>query len=43
MPRSNSFRIGKVTGYLRGRVWYLSHFENGRRRRQDYTGFDCRD
>jgi integrase len=33
MPRSNSFRIGKVTGYLRGRVWYLSYFENGRRRR----------
>jgi integrase len=33
MPRSNSFRIGKVTGYLRGSVWYLSYFENGRRRR----------
>jgi len=33
MPRSNSFRIGKVTGYLRGRVWYLCYFENGQRRR----------
>src|SRR5579871_6058293 len=31
MPRSNSFRIGKVTGYLRGRVWYLCYFENGQR------------
>jgi integrase len=33
MPRSNSFRIGKVTGYLRGRVWYLCYFEHGQRKR----------
>src|SRR5207253_10819303 len=33
MTRSNSFRVGKVTGYLRGRVWYLCYFEHGRRRR----------
>jgi hypothetical protein len=30
MPRSNSFRIGQVTGHLRGHVRYLSYFENGR-------------
>ena len=33
MSKSNSFRVGKVTGYLRGRVWYLRYFENGKRRR----------
>ena len=34
MPtKSKSFRIGKVQAYLRGRVWYLCYFENGRRRR----------
>jgi hypothetical protein len=33
MSKSNSFRIGKVSGYLRGRVWYLCNFENGKRRR----------
>ncbi len=33
MSKSNSFRVGKVTGYLRGRVWYLCYFENGTRRR----------
>ncbi len=33
MSKSNSFRIGKVTGYLRGRVWYLCYLENGKRRR----------
>ncbi len=33
MSSPNSFRIGKVTGYLRGRVWYLCYFENGQRRR----------
>ena len=33
MPRSKSFRIGKVTGYLRGRIWYLCFFEHGKRRR----------
>lgn len=33
MPRANSFRTGKVTGYLRGRVWYLCYFEHGQRKR----------
>ncbi|MDB5306174.1 MAG: hypothetical protein JWO38_376 [Gemmataceae bacterium] len=33
MPKAHSFRVGKVTGYLRGRVWYLCYFENGQRRR----------
>ncbi len=33
MSKAHSFRVGKVTGYLRGRVWYLCYFENGRRRR----------
>jgi integrase len=33
MFRANSFRIGKVTGYLRGRVWYLCYFEHGQRKR----------
>ncbi|MBM3983785.1 MAG: hypothetical protein FJ304_26670, partial [Planctomycetes bacterium] len=33
MSKSNSFRVGKVSGYLRGRVWYLCYFENGKRRR----------
>ena len=27
------FRIGKVRGDLRGKVWYLTYFEDGRRRR----------
>jgi integrase len=31
MSKSNSFRVGKVSGYLRGRVWYLCYFENGKR------------
>ncbi|HUG17351.1 MAG TPA: hypothetical protein VMM56_00140, partial [Planctomycetaceae bacterium] len=31
MGRKNSFRIGKVRGDLRGKVWYLSYHENGRR------------
>ncbi|HUG19218.1 MAG TPA: hypothetical protein VMM56_09595, partial [Planctomycetaceae bacterium] len=31
MGRKNSFRIGKVRGDLRGKVWYLSYQENGRR------------
>ena len=26
-----SFRVGKVSAFLRGRVWYLAYFENGRR------------
>src|SRR5687767_15912706 len=29
----SSFRIGKVKGYVRGRVWYLQYHENGQRRR----------
>lgn len=33
MSKSNSFRVGKVSGYLRGRVWYLCYFEGGKRRR----------
>jgi len=35
MPRvaSSSFRIGKVQGYLRGRIWYLCYHESGKRRR----------
>ena len=32
--RSKSeFRVGKVKGYLRGKVWYLCYFENGKRLR----------
>lgn len=34
MPKkSNSFRIGKVLAYLRGKVWYLCYHENGQRHR----------
>ncbi|MGB7159336.1 MAG: tyrosine-type recombinase/integrase [Tepidisphaeraceae bacterium] len=38
MPRATtssclSFRMGRVQGYLRGRVWYLCYHENGQRRR----------
>ncbi|QDU21805.1 tyrosine-type recombinase/integrase [Urbifossiella limnaea] len=33
MAKARSFRVGKVTGYLRGRVWYLCYFEHGKRRR----------
>lgn len=39
MPRAttsssrSSFRMGRVQGYLRGRVWYLCYHENGQRRR----------
>ncbi|MBN9521628.1 hypothetical protein J0H58_24435 [bacterium] len=33
MPRFPSFRVGKVTGYRRGRVWYLCCFEYGKRLR----------
>lgn len=29
----NAFRIGKVQGYLRGKIWYLCYHEEGRRRR----------
>src|SRR5437660_552128 len=30
---STSFRVGKVRAYLRGRVWYLCYFDNGKRHR----------
>ena len=33
MSTAPSFRIGKVSGYCRGRVWYLCYHENGSRRR----------
>ena len=29
--RSTSFRVGRVRAYLRGRVWYLCYYEDGRR------------
>ena len=31
--KAKSFRVGKVAAELRGRVWYLSYFEGGQRRR----------
>jgi hypothetical protein len=31
LSKFNSFRIGKVTGYLRGCVWKLCSLEHGRR------------
>jgi integrase len=31
--QQGSFRVGKVRGDLRGKVWYLTYFEDGRRRR----------
>jgi site-specific recombinase XerD len=30
---SASLRVGKVRAYLRGRVWYLCYFDNGKRHR----------
>ncbi len=33
MPKVNSFRVGKVSGYLRNHVWYLCYFDNGKRHR----------
>src|SRR6516164_1558667 len=33
MAKSNSFRIGRVSGHLRGHVWYLCYHDRGRRRR----------
>ncbi|MBA4192597.1 MAG: hypothetical protein C0467_31905, partial [Planctomycetaceae bacterium] len=33
MSKAQSFRVGNVTGYLRGCVWYLCYFEQGKRRR----------
>lgn len=32
MARSSSFRLGRVSAHLRGRVWYLTYYEQGRRR-----------
>lgn len=32
MARQASFRVGRVTVYLRGKVWWLRYHENGRRR-----------
>lgn len=31
--KKSSFRVGKVRGDLRGKVWYLTYHENGKRRR----------
>jgi integrase len=31
--KSKSFRIGKVQGYLRGKVWYLCYHDQGQRHR----------
>ena len=31
--KSDSFRVGKVQAYRRGRVWYLCYHDNGKRRR----------
>jgi len=31
--RTDEFRIGRVKGSVRGRVWYLCYYEQGRRRR----------
>lgn len=33
MAQHTSFRVGKVRADLRGKVWYLTYFEDGRRRR----------
>ncbi|QDT36033.1 hypothetical protein Pan189_03880 [Stratiformator vulcanicus] len=33
MPQKKSFRIGRVRGDLRGRVWYLTYHEQGQRQR----------
>jgi hypothetical protein len=33
MATKTSFRIGKVRGDLRGKTWYLTYQENGRRQR----------
>jgi site-specific recombinase XerD len=32
MASATTFRVGKVTGYLRGSVWYLRYVENAKRR-----------
>lgn len=31
--KGSEFRVGRVKGYVRGRVWYLCYFEQGKRRR----------
>ena len=31
MPKSTSFRVGKVRAYLRGSAWYLHYHDNGQR------------
>ena len=31
MAKSQNFRVGKVTVYLRGQVWYLRYHEQGKR------------
>ncbi len=34
MARKNGlFRVGKVSAYLRGNIWYLNYFEGGKRKR----------
>ena len=33
MATTNSFRVGRVTVYQRGKVWYLSYHDNGERKR----------
>ena len=37
--KANSFRVGRVAGFRRSRVWYLRYFEHGRRR-QPRAGAD---
>jgi integrase len=32
MSRQKNFRVGRVTAYARGSMWYLRYHENGRRR-----------
>ena len=33
MAQHTSFRVGKVRADLRSKVWYLTYFEDGQRRR----------
>lgn len=30
--QARSFRVGRVRAYQRGKIWYLSYFEDSRRR-----------
>ena len=39
MTRSDLFRVGRVSYYLRGKVWYLRYHEDGNRR-QVRSGYD---